>query len=214
MFLRNRALVRLAAGPYRRAIVAWRGGRRALAAAALGGTLLLPAAEPAGPQGAFSAHRAGRLVAEAESAPAISEWRLETEHAGYTGRGYYAWRGPEAVAPAGAATLDYRVAIPQAGRYTLAIRARRDQEGRARANDEANDVFVRVNGQGAWMKLSHKTAWGQWGWMRTFSYRHGLDDAIIEFEAGEHVIEIAARSGDVKIDALHLAIVEEGCGCS
>ncbi len=148
--------------------------------------------------------KTGSLVAEVESATPVSDWKLETEHAGFSGAGYFAWRGPHVKKQPGTAVLRYAFDVRRAGTYALSIRARRDQDGTPRANDQVNDVFVRLNGAGKWTKVSHKTRWGEWGWMRKFSYAYGLEDARYELAAGAHVLEIAARSDNVKIDLLRL----------
>lgn len=162
-------------------------------------------------EGRFVADAAtGGLVAEVESATPVSDWKLETEHAGFSGTGYFAWRGPHVKKQPGTAVLRYALEVSQPGTYQLSIRARRDHEGAARPNDQVNDVFVRLNGAGKWTKVSHKTRWGEWGWMRKFSYAHGLEDARYQLTAGAHVLEIAARSDNVKIDLLRLERVPSG----
>jgi hypothetical protein len=144
------------------------------------------------------------FVVEAEAAPPVEAWRLEHDHTGYSGAGYLAWRGPHVKHRPGTAVLSYAVMIDQPGRYRLSIRARRDQETPPRATDQVNDVFVRFAADTPWIKVSHRTVWGEWGWMRHFSFESGLEEAIFLLPAGRNVLEMAARSDNVKVDRLHL----------
>lgn len=147
----------------------------------------------------------GAYVAEIEAVAPVAEWKLETEHSGFSGAGYFAWRGPHVKKQPGTAVLKYPFTAEAAGRYRLSIRARRDRErGEQRAGDQCNDVFVRLDGADPWIKVSHRTPWGQWGTMKHFSYHHGLEDAVFALTPGAHVLEIAARSDNVKIDTLRL----------
>jgi hypothetical protein len=77
----------------------------------------------------------------------------------------------------GTAILSYGLRVTEPGEYRMSIRTRRDIEGAPRANDQANDVFVRMD-RGPWVKVSHKTPWDQWGKIKHFSFETGLKDAV------------------------------------
>jgi len=146
---------------------------------------------------------------EVEAAPAVSQWRLEREHAGFSGDGYLAWRGPHVKHQPGTAILSYGLRVTEPGDYRMSIRTRRDIEGAPRANDQVNDVFVRMD-RGPWVKVSHKTPWGQWGEMKHFSFETGLKDALFPLtSASEYRFEIAARSDNVKIDSIRFVRVAQ-----
>jgi hypothetical protein len=166
-----------------------------------------PPAQPA-PQptpsggGAFVAN-GDIFVMEAESAPLSGSWKLETDKAGFTGKGYYAWRGSNQYNSPGVGTLSYPVRVDKAGTYKLAIRGRRDKDGRAVGDDLENDVWVRM-GSGAWTKVFQSGGWSQWLWGQTFDKQHAKSPAQFALGTGVHTLQISGRSQNYKIDRILL----------
>ena len=153
----------------------------------------------------------GSVVMEVESAAPAGDWNEETEFSGYTGSGYYAWRGPNKFNSPGSGVLSYEFSIAEgeSGTYQLRIRNRRDKDGRtgdAVANDQENDVWVRMDG-GDWIKVFRTggTGWGSWVWNSEFDFGHGNQpNAAYDLSSGTHTLEVAGRSANFKIDRIHL----------
>jgi hypothetical protein len=161
-----------------------------------------PAPQPTPTGGAFIAN-GDIFVMEAEAAPLSGSWKLETDKAGFTGKGYYAWRGGNQYNSPGVGTLSYPVGVDKAGTYKLAIRGRRDKDGRAVADDLENDVWVRM-GSTAWTKVFQSGLWSQWLWAETFDKNHLKSPAQFDLGTGVHTLQISGRSQNYKIDRIVL----------
>jgi hypothetical protein len=83
---------------------------------------------------------AGKVVIEVESLPAAAGWTLKTEHAGYTGTGYYEWTGGDA-GQGGSGLLSYPVQITTEGEYQLYVYS---HQAAGAIWDMANDLFLSV----------------------------------------------------------------------
>ena len=148
--------------------------------------------------GAFKEQN-GLVVMEVESAPVAGGWVKETSMSGYTGGGYYTWRGATQFNTPGQGTLKYQVTITNAGKYNFRIHNRHD----AADATASNDVFARLNG-GSWTKTFSYVR-GQWTWVTNFDYGHSNQpQASYYLSAGTHTIEISGRSAGFSIDRLSL----------
>lgn len=137
------------------------------------------------------------VVIEMESVPAVEEWQLETGYFGYTGSGYYVWRGPDYLGTPGVGILSYPLSITKDATYQLNIR--NTHLGPA---TEQNDIWVRLDG-GPWTKaFSHIT---EWNYFLQFDFQNGQPHDWVYFhnlEAGLHTLDIAARSAGFHLDRL------------
>ncbi len=144
--------------------------------------------------------RDGLLVVEIESAPLADGWRLETEMAGYSGDGYYTWRGPNRFGEPGTGVLAYPVRITTPGRYSFRLHNRHDEPD----HTECNDVYVRLGGD-EWVKVfSHKA--GEWNWVsrKDFGHNSPKPNATYDLLAGDHTFYLSGRSANFSIDRFHL----------
>jgi hypothetical protein len=163
----------------------------------------------------------GIVVMEVESAPIAGSWVLETLQTGYSGTGYYIWRGPSryAESAAGDGILRYDFTVPTAGDYAIEVRAMRHLAGRTLTpahtgasdannvrSDEENDVWIRVN-RGTWTKLygGGSLPWGEWGWLRRYDIEPAHTNSVETLRAGANSIEIAGRSPRLRIDRIVVA---------
>ena len=148
--------------------------------------------------GAFKEQN-GLVVMEVESVPVSGSWVKETSMGGYTGSGYYTWRGPTQFNTPGQGVLKYQVTITNPGKYNFRIHNRHD----AADATASNDVFARLNG-GSWTKTFSYVR-GQWTWVTNFDYGHGNQpQASYYLSAGTHTIEISGRSAGFSIDRISL----------
>ena len=156
---------------------------------------------------------------EAETATAVGTWKVQKEHKGFKGSGYFTYPGPKNKNPKQG--LKYEFNIEKEGTYWLQIRCRRDKDngcGAGAASDECNDFFTKVNG-GKWEKTMAKKAtygdddggggsWANWFWDGRISGRKkehggsGDQRAIHELKVGKNTLVIGGRSPGVKIDAI------------
>ena len=138
----------------------------------------------------------GLIFAEIESVPLVDQWALETDLEGYTGTGYYTWRGPDLFLSPGHGILTYVLDITTPGLYNMRIHNRHDFIDPT----EENDIFTRING-GEWVKTF---SWQNLEWTYTTGLEypnHHFDLApSYHLEAGRHTFEISARSHGFSID--------------
>ena len=138
------------------------------------------------------------LVMEVEHAPAVDQWSVETNLAGFTGDSYYTWRGPNYFGNPGNAILTYPILINNPGEFNFRLHNRHDFPDPT----EDNDVWVRVD-NGPWVKAFSPVA-GQWTWGTFFDFGDSQTNASYLLSAGPHTIELSARSQDFSIDRIHL----------
>lgn len=157
----------------------------------------------------------GFLTFEAESIPALGEWRSLKQLGGFTGSGYYQWGGPTllSVSRAGQDTLKYHFRINNPGNYELRWRNR---IAIGTSNTEHNDSWVRfatganIAGEhplNGWTKvfMNQRNVWS-WG-SRTVD---GVGRSLRQFfSAGDHTIEISGRSTGHAIDRVVLYQYDE-----
>lgn len=156
-----------------------------------------------GPGGVFLGQN-GSVVMEIESSPPTDSWKLETEKPGYTGSGYYAWRGPNKFSTPGSGLLTYEFHADEGGIYQFDLRNRRDKDGRTVAGDQENDVFARMDG-GPWLKVFSSAAFDSWNWATKFDLSHdNKPDASYDLTQGLHTLELSGRSSNFKLDRIHL----------
>lgn len=136
------------------------------------------------------------VVIEIESIPAVESWQLETSFAGFTGAGYYVWRGPEYYGTPGQAILTYPISVTKTSDYQLNIR-----NSHATNPSLFNDVWVRLD-DGPWIK-SFSNVLNSWTYDFNFDRGGNLSAAIFEdVTAGLHTLELSARSAGFRLDRL------------
>jgi len=143
----------------------------------------------------------GLIVMECENAgPPFGRWVEETEFAGFGGKSYLRWDGPNFFSQPGRDILPFRFEIETPGDYLLRIHVRHDHPDSA----EENDCWVRMDG-GAWDKHYNNyglPSVGVWNWQ---SVLEGTGQRpIYNLAAGTHLFEISGRSHNFKIDRVHL----------
>ncbi|MBD3393103.1 MAG: hypothetical protein GF418_13360 [Chitinivibrionales bacterium] len=136
-----------------------------------------------------------KIVVEIESCPIPhSDWHLETEYAGYSGDGYYVWRGPQSFgSPPGAdKQLTYKIYICEAGQYWFKYRNHLIHDN----HEENNDYFVSIDDYSFRKTMSHIK--NQWSWYTIFDPCWCSGD--FNLDEGEHTVKIQPRSSDFCID--------------
>ncbi|MHC4540350.1 MAG: PKD domain-containing protein [Planctomycetota bacterium] len=140
----------------------------------------------------------GIVVMEFESAPAVDDWVLETEHKGYSGEGYYTWRGEDHFGQAGPGKLTFKFLIQHPGLYHLRLRSLHMHDD----TSLENDVWTRMDA-GDWKK-TFCTPNKEWAWMTKHDFGGYKPWASYVLGKGVHVLEFAGRSRNFSIDLIHL----------
>jgi hypothetical protein len=136
---------------------------------------------------------------EVESHPPTGAWAPERKLEGYTGAGYYTWRGPNSFRSPGGGMLTYVFQIKTPGTYQLRIRNRHDFHD----STEQNDCFTRMDG-GKWVK-TFSSKRGEWNFRSNHEHGHSSKPpASYELKAGRHVLQLSGRSQGFSIDRIHL----------
>ena len=170
---------------------------------------LLPA--PALAQTCTFEDQGNLIVMEVESAPDTGQWVFETIHAGYTGDGYYRWVGGNHFNNPGNGTMSYTFEVDTAGFWQFRIRNYHTNPD----DTLENDVWARMDG-GPWKKTFSNGAGtvNNWNYVTRFEEPDGTHPiAKYNLQAGEHTLEISARSFNYSIDRIHLyraMTVQEG----
>lgn len=138
------------------------------------------------------------LVMEVEHAPPVDQWAIETNLPGYTGDSYYTWLGPDYFGNPGNAILTYPILINNPGEFNFRLHNRHDFPDPT----EENDVWVKMD-SGSWVKVFSPVG-GQWTWGTFFDFTTSQTNASYLLSAGEHTIQISARSHGFSIDRIHL----------
>lgn len=145
------------------------------------------------------------MMAEAE-AQLPNGWTLETDPAGYSGRGYYRWSDiPDSLhSTPGIGTLTYLFKIDNPGRYYMRLHNFHNNPNDA---TWSNDAWVRMNGAEWFKAVSWALQHGQWGWSTAremdVNGQHIVDDPpFFDLDAGVHTLDISARSGYFGIDRI------------
>lgn len=140
----------------------------------------------------------GLVVIEVESAAAKADWKKETAMKGFTGDGYYTWRGSDMYGGPGKGLLSWKINITRPGRYHLRIRNRHDHP----RGDLHNDCFTRMD-EGPWKK-TYSSPQGQWTWASNHEYGGKKNPAEYTLAPGVHTFQISGRSSLFSIDRIHL----------
>jgi hypothetical protein len=152
----------------------------------------------------------GIVVMEVESSPANGSWNLERALGGYSGNGYYIWRGTDAFAKstAGRGTITYTFKINTAGNYQMRWRSR---IGKGTSRTEHNDSWIQfptgrdISGEQAlngWTKVFMNTR-DSWVWQSATVDNVGRPVRQF-FSAGVHTVQISGRSSGHAIDRIAL----------
>ncbi|MFO8012778.1 MAG: hypothetical protein R6X20_05665 [Phycisphaerae bacterium] len=143
--------------------------------------------------------KGGVIVIEVESCRPQGNWKAEKDLKGFTGKGYYTWRGGNLFRTPGKGVLVYPVRVAEDGKYHLAIRNRHDFHD----STEENDCWTRID-EGKWLKTFSPQR-GKWTWGTRHEHRHSKKiPAFYELKAGLHLLQIAGRSKGFSIDRIHL----------
>jgi len=141
----------------------------------------------------------GVIVIEVESCKPQGDWKPEKALKGFTGKGYYTWRGGNSFRTPGKGTLLYVIRVAEAGKYLLAIHNRHDFHD----STEENDCWTRMD-EGKWLK-TFSSKRGQWTWHSRHEHSHSKKiPAAYELTEGLHVFQISGRSKGFSIDRVHL----------
>ena len=140
----------------------------------------------------------GVVVMQFESAPAVDEWVLETSFKGYSGSGYYTWRGDDHFPEPSRGMLTFRFVIQNPGTYHLRFHSLHMHDD----TSLENDVWTRMDG-GEWKK-TFATPNKEWTWMTKHDFGGYKPWASYVLGKGIHVLEFAGRSKNFSIDMIHL----------
>jgi len=138
------------------------------------------------------------VMVEIESSAAVDDWTLEDSFSGFSGSGYYTWRGPEYLGTPGNAILSYPISLTKQGTYRLDIHNWHPEQP-----SNMNDVWVRLDDRG-WVKgFSNRI--DRWTW--DFNFHQGsLGPAYFhDVTPGLHVLELSARSSGFSLDRFTLS---------
>lgn len=151
---------------------------------------------------------------EVEAIEATADWTEETADDGFFGDSYFQWIDARRGAPDDDDPfLAYCFAVETTGTYKLEVHGTRDNDVDTfcadAANDECNDIWVQIDGQGSgnqtWTKKMIKPPWGQWRWDANWDPQNGSPfPTEVELSAGPHLLGMAGRSHRVRIDAVRI----------
>ena len=154
-------------------------------------------------EGLGSLDEDGFIAIEVERASLVGDWKLETEYSGYTGAGYYIWRGGLTRNQNDNTILAYTIEITNPGDYCFEIRNLHAFDDKT----EDNDAFTRMD-NGDWVKtFSHVNK--EWTWDMGHDFegvdgKHHVKPPVYEnLSAGYHTFYIAARSPNFALDRIH-----------
>lgn len=140
------------------------------------------------------------IIIEVEMVPPVELWQLETDKPGYTGWGYYTWRGPEYFGAGGVGVLTYPIQVLDGGRFNTRIRNLHDHPD----STLENDVWIRLD-NGPWIKAFSSDGTGQWNWEMAFEPSHGVFwTAAYDISPGLHTLQLSARSRNFRLDRIAL----------
>ncbi|MBI2443189.1 MAG: DNRLRE domain-containing protein [Candidatus Levybacteria bacterium] len=139
----------------------------------------------------------GLVVFEVESEPA-NGWTVGTALSGFTGSSYYTWNGADLFTTPGTGVLTYRIKITNPGKYNFRIHNRHDHPD----TTEENDVWAKLDSD-VWVKINSAVR-GQWTFNTNQSFSDGTQRvAYYDLSAGEHTLQLSARSKGFHIDRVH-----------
>lgn len=150
------------------------------------------------PERCYYVETGDAVMVEIESSAAVEDWTVENALTGYSGSGYYTWRGPQYLGTPGNAILSYPISLTKQGTYRLDI-----HNWHPTHPSDMNDVWVRLDG-GSWIKgFSNKI--DHWTWDFNFhqsslgpAYFHGVTPGL-------HVLELSPRSYGFSLDRFTLS---------
>lgn len=143
----------------------------------------------------------GFVIVDVESTAPVDLWTFENSAPGYTGSGYYTWRGDNHYNDPAYAILVYRVLINNPGVYQFRLHNYHDHPD----GSESNDAWVQIPGVQPWIKT-----WSGdrviWNWFNNFEVSKDNHRAPeVNFGApGVYEVHIAARSNGFSIDRFAL----------
>jgi hypothetical protein len=123
----------------------------------------------------------GFVVIEAETAPLVSDWKVERADRGFTGAGYLVWRGPDHFWEPGIAQIGWRFRAGKPGLYILKVHNRHESP----QGDDENDTWLKFD-DGPWRKFV-SSAKGHWTWEMEYE---GGAPVEVRLGAGEHTLSL------------------------
>ncbi len=139
------------------------------------------------------------VVVEMEDLAEAAGWSASSSLAGFAGRGYVEWSGPDMAKKPGTGLVGFETCLETAGSYELRLHNRHD----APDVTDANDVWLRVDG-GEWTKVFSSFR-GEWTWdTRQRSTEGNVGPVILDLKPGTHKIELSGRSQGFMVDRVHL----------
>lgn len=137
-----------------------------------------------------------------EAVPTEGDWVEETANAGFTGTSYYRWDGPNYFGSPGNGLIEYRFEVYEAGTYQLRFYNFHDDPD----STMENDCWLRMDGQGQWMKTYSNGSGtvSNWNWTTRFDINGPHPNANFDLDVGEHTLQVSGRSYDFCLDRIHL----------
>ncbi len=147
----------------------------------------------------------GLVVIESESIDISStDWVIESSDAGYTGSGYMRWNGPDFFGTPGNGIIAIPFKVNSAGNYYVKLRM---SHLGAPAGDQWNDVWMKMNDNGTFVKAVHPSTYIADG----FTFHTTLEPSggvfeppLYNLQAGENTVYLSGRSYNLRIDRIHI----------
>ena len=146
----------------------------------------------------------GLVVIEAEHIDLVGDWVVENSHAGYTGSGFIRWNGPNYFGTPGNGVIAIPFEVNSSGDYFVKLRM--SHKG-APAGDQWNDVWMKMNDNGTFVKAVHPSTYMNDG----FTFHTTLEPSGGVFappkynlQAGRHTLYLSGRSFNLRLDRIHI----------
>jgi hypothetical protein len=149
----------------------------------------------------------GLVVVEVESVSPAGDWSEETQYTGYTGDGYFEWKGSNQYNTPGIGTLTYEIQINNPGTYRFLWYSRIGPSGDP--IDKHNDSWLRIEADsfygsggvtGDWFKVWNQSYTWSWGCKGEVHGHNGLDIWATFDNPGVYNVKISGRSNGHAID--------------
>jgi len=172
-----------------------------------------PMPEPSNPsKPAYGANAQGQFVVDVEDVAPGGAWKSTSKYSGFEGDNAYVWTGGNRYGNTkpsdnAADILSFDINVTDPGKYYLGLALGRTKDYYPNArHDEANDVYVRMDG-GPWKKvfasgMPWEEANSRYG--TTFDVNHNKSPAAYNLDEGVHTFEIAGRSKSTILDNFRL----------
>ncbi|MEO1651115.1 MAG: hypothetical protein AAFR60_09080, partial [Pseudomonadota bacterium] len=165
-----------------------------------------PNPDPAPSGDVYEANANGVFHFDSEMAAPAGNWVAESKIDGFDGNNYFRWDGPNLYGnsqPQQNSALTFKFNVAEAGTHALAIEMARTKEGFNARGDEANDVFVSVNGGPPTKIFSSGMPFESFGdkWATTLDDVNGnKSPATFDLSEGVNTLTVFGRSKNAIID--------------